>query len=110
MEYTKDDWEIELKHRIFGTKIILHNFLINWRGASVCLWILNIFQIFCAFVEIYLTDQGIVMSQAFYELSAINLGIGGGTIIARFIIGMYMVYLYDEGNMKVDNKGELILV
>ncbi len=77
------------------TSLILHNFLYNFKFGSITLWIINILQVCSAILEVALTDLGITMIPAFYKLSAINLGIGGGIIMGRLVIGFVMAYKYD---------------
>jgi len=79
------------------TSLILHNVLIDFKFGSITLWTINILQICCAILEVALTDMGITMIPAFYKLSAINLGIGGGIIMGRLVIGFIMAYKYDKG-------------
>jgi len=77
------------------TSLILHNFLYDFKFGSIALWIINILQVCSAILEVGLTDLGITMIPAFYKLSAINLGIGGGIIMGRLVVGMVMAYKYD---------------
>jgi len=75
--------------------LIFHNLLINFKFGSIALWVINILQVCCAILEVALTDLGITMIPAFYKLSAINLGIGGGIIMGRLVVGFVMAYKYD---------------
>jgi len=75
--------------------LIFHNCLNDFKFGSIILWIINILQVCSAILEVALTDLGIVMIPAFYKLSAINLGIGGGMIMGRLVIGFIMAYKYN---------------
>lgn len=86
------------------TDYLFHTGFIESKGFSYALWVLNILQVCCAILEVALTDLGIVMSQAFYELSAINLGIGGGIIIARMIIGLVSLIQNSPSKAKETEK------
>ena len=74
--------------------LFFHNILLNFKFGSVSLWIINILQVCCGLLEIALTDLGITMSPTFYQLSAINVGIGGGIIMARLVIGFVLMIKY----------------
>lgn len=76
-------------------ELILHNFLIDFKFGSICLWIINILQVCCALLEIALTDLNIKMLPEFYQLSSINLGIGSGIIIGRLFAGLILAYRFE---------------